>query len=102
MALGRDEAARQDWSLALENDPEDPQAYLGRARTLIRLGLPNRALVDLEQAAVWAADNPRLLPRITAAYAQCLGSRPDRFPRWLALAQRAWSTWIRTARPGPG
>ena len=102
MALGRDEAARQDWSLALENDPEDPEAYLGRARTLIRLGRPNRALFDLEQAAVWAADNPRLLPRITTTYALCLGSRPDRFPRWLGLAQRAWSTWFATARPGAG
>ncbi|HZW31247.1 MAG TPA: protein kinase, partial [Isosphaeraceae bacterium] len=102
MALGHDEAARRDWSLALEKDPEDPEAYLGRARTLIRLGRPNRALVDLEEAAVWVADNPRLLPQITAAYALCLGSRPDRFPRWLSLAQRAWSTWIATARPGPG
>jgi tetratricopeptide (TPR) repeat protein len=102
MALGRYEAARQDWSLALDNDPEDPEAYLGRARTLIRLGRPNRALVDLEQAAVWAADNPRLLARIAAAYALCLGSRPDRFPRWLGLAQRAWSTWIAAVRSGPG
>jgi tetratricopeptide (TPR) repeat protein len=102
MALGRDEAARQDWSLVLDNDPEDPEAYLGRAKTLIRLGRPNRALVDLEQAALWAAENPRLLPRITAAYALCLGSRPDRFPQWLGLAQRTWSTWMASARPGPG
>jgi tetratricopeptide (TPR) repeat protein len=102
LALGRDEAARQDWSLALEYDPEDPAAYLGRARALIRLGCPNRALVDLEQAAAWAGDHPRLLPRITAAYAFCLGARPDRFPRWLGLARRAWSSWIATARPGPG
>jgi tetratricopeptide (TPR) repeat protein len=101
-ALGRNEAARQDWSLALDYDPEDPQAYLGRAWALIRLGRPNRALVDLEQAAAWAGDHPRLLPRITAAYALCLGARPDRLPRWLGLAHRAWSSWIATARPGPG
>jgi len=62
----------------------------------------HRALVDLEQAAVWAGENPGLLPQITAAYALCLGSRPDRFPRWLGLAQRAWSSWLATARPGAG
>ena len=37
MALGRDEAALGDWSLALDADPEDPEAYLGRAKALIRL-----------------------------------------------------------------
>jgi len=102
MALGRDEAAVRDWSLALDDDPEDPEAYLGRARALIRLGRHDRALVDLEQAADWAADNPMLLPRITAAYAPCLGARPDRFPRWLRLARHAWSAWIASARSGEG
>ncbi len=102
MALGRDEAAVRDWSLALDEDPEDPGAYLGRARALIRLRLPDRALVDLEQAAVWATESPTLLPRITAAYTFCLGSRPDRFPRWLSLARRAWSVWMATARSGQG
>jgi tetratricopeptide (TPR) repeat protein len=100
MALGRDEAAVHDWSLALDEDPENPEAYLGRARTLIRLRLHDRALVDLEQAVVWAADHPMLLPRITAAYALCLGSRPDRFSRWLGLARRAWSGWIASVRSG--
>jgi serine/threonine protein kinase/Tfp pilus assembly protein PilF len=98
MALGRDEAAVRDWSLALDDDPEDPEAYLGRATALIRLRRPDRALVDLEQASDWAADNPRLLPQISAAYAVCLWSRPDRFPRWLRLARRAWSAWISTAQ----
>ena len=51
MALGRDEAAVRDWSLALDEDPEDPEAYLGRRQALIRLRLHDRALVDLEQAA---------------------------------------------------
>jgi tetratricopeptide (TPR) repeat protein len=102
MALGRHEAARQDWSLVLENDPEDPEAYLGRARCLIRLGRPIRALVDLEQATYWAADNPRLSLRIVANYALCLGARPDRFHRWLGLVQRTWSTWINAARPSHG
>jgi eukaryotic-like serine/threonine-protein kinase len=102
MALGRDEAAVRDWSLALENDPEDAEAYLGRARALIRRRLHDRARRDLEHAVVWAADNPTLLPRITAAYALCLGSRPDRFPRWLGLARRAWSGWIASVRSGQG
>jgi eukaryotic-like serine/threonine-protein kinase len=98
MALGRDEAAVRDWSLALDEDPEDPGAYFGRARALIRLRLHDRALVDLEQATVWASDSPTLLPRIAAAYTLCLGSRPDRFPRWLSLARRAWSVWLASAR----
>jgi tetratricopeptide (TPR) repeat protein len=101
-ALGRDEQALRDWSLALEDDPEDPQAYLGRARALYRLRLPDRALVDLEQAAVYAADNPRQLARITAYYALCLLSRPDRFPRWLRLARSTWSAWLAFARASPG
>ncbi len=100
MALGRDEAAVRDWSLALDHDPEDAAAYLGRARALIRLRLHVRARSDLEEAAVWAAENPTLLPRITAAYALCLGSRLDRFPRWLGLARRAWSGWIASVRSG--
>ena len=37
MALGRNEAALEEWSLALDEDPEDPRLYLGRARTLILL-----------------------------------------------------------------
>jgi serine/threonine protein kinase/Tfp pilus assembly protein PilF len=100
MALGRDEDAVRDWSLALESDPEDPRAYLGRAWAFIHLGSHGRAVVDLEQAAVWAADNPMLLPQITVAYALCLGSRPDRCTRWLSLARRAWSVWLATARSG--
>jgi hypothetical protein len=102
MALGRDEAAIRDWSLALDDDPEDPGAYLGRARARIRLGLQHRALADLEQAADWATDHPMLLPRITAAYALCLGSQPDRFPRWVRLFRRTWATWMAAARPTPG
>ncbi len=101
-AIGRDEAAFSDWSLALDADPEDPEAYLGRARSLIRLRRIDRALVDLEQAADWAANNSVLLPRITSAYALCLPARPDRFPRWLRLALRAWSAWVNTAQSRQG
>ena len=99
MALGREEAAIEDWSFALADDPEDPLLYLGRARTLIRLRFWDRALADLEQAADLAVDNARLWTRIACAYATCLPARPDRFPRWLAHARRAWSAWTATAMP---
>jgi len=97
MALHRNEEAVREWTKALDNDPEDPQAYLGRAGAMRRLGLCDRALVDLGQAVDWASDNPLLLTRITIAYAGCLGSSPDRLPRWLALVRRTWSTWLATA-----
>jgi tetratricopeptide (TPR) repeat protein len=99
MALGRDEAAVREWSLAVENDPEDPQAYLGRAMALLRRGLRDQAQVDLEQAADGAANRPALLARIAVTYASCLGSSPERLPRAFALARRAWSAWVATAQP---
>ncbi len=98
MALGRNEEAVRDWKTAIDDDPEDPQAYLGRAQVMLRLGLYDRALVDLGQAIDWAADNPLLLTRITMTYADCLGSRLDRLPRWLALVRRTWSRWLAEAR----
>jgi len=98
MALGQDEAAVREWSLAVENDPEDPQAYLGRAIALLRRGLRDQALVDLEQAADGAANRPALLARIAVTYACCLGSSPGRLSRAFALARRAWSAWIATAQ----
>ncbi len=98
MALGQDEAAVREWSLAVENDPEDPQAYLGRATALLRRGLRDQALVDLEQAADGAANRPALLARIAVTYASCLGSSPERLPRAFALARRAWSAWVATAQ----
>ncbi len=99
MALGQDEAAVREWSLAVENDPEDPQAYLGRAMALLRRGLRDQAQVDLEQAADGAANRPALLARIAVTYASCLGSSPERLPRAFALARRAWSAWVATAQP---
>jgi serine/threonine protein kinase/Tfp pilus assembly protein PilF len=99
LALGRSEAATEEWSLALEDDPEDPLAYLGRAQALIRLARWDRALVDLDQAAIWAVDNPGLLARIMVSYARCLLARPGRASRWIALARRSWSAAVR-ARDG--
>lgn len=100
MALGRDEEALQTCSLALDEDPEDSRLYLGRARTLLRRGLSDRALVDLEQAVDWSPDNAALLARIAIAYAACLPSRPDRIPRWLGLVRRTGAVWIAGGRAG--
>ena len=60
--------------------------------------LVDQALVELEEAADWAGDRPELLARITLTYARCLGSRPARLRRWMALAGRTWSAWMRAAR----
>ena len=93
MALGQLDAALRDWKLALEDDPDDPQLYVGRAWTFWRLGLIDRALVDLEQAADWASDNPRLLTEIALAHAACLSRRPEQWTRWFTHARRAWNAW---------
>jgi serine/threonine protein kinase/predicted Zn-dependent protease len=100
MALGRSAEAVREWAAALEADPEDPEAYLGRARAMLRLGFWDRALADLGQAADWASDNPEVLTRITIAYGYCLSARPDRLSRWLGLLKRTWSTWLATS-PNP-
>ena len=93
MALGQLDAAVRDWTLALDDDPDDPQLYLGRARAFSRLGRVDRALVDLEQAADWASSNPRLLTEIALAHAACLSRRPDQLARWFTHARRAWNAW---------
>jgi len=98
MALGQDEAAVREWSLAVENDPEDPQAHLGREMALLRRGLRDQAQVDLEQAADGAANRPALLARIAVTYTRCLGSSPERLPHAFALARRAWLAWVATAQ----
>jgi len=104
VALRRFEAAVSEWSLALRRDPELPEAFLGRALAQMQLRRWEMALADLEQAAAWAHSDPRIELRIIAAYWQCLQSRPDRFPRWLALAQRAagdvWSTLAERSKMG--
>ena len=88
-ALGRHEAAIQEWSLALRRDPELPEAYLGRARAHVKLRQWEIALANLEQAAAWAHSDPRVELGIASAYFQCLAKRPDRLPRFLTLARRA-------------
>jgi tetratricopeptide (TPR) repeat protein len=87
-ALGQFEAAVSEWSLALRRDPELPEAFLGRALAQMKLNRWTMALADLEQAAAWAHSDPRIELKIAVAYWECLRNRPDRFPRWLSLAQR--------------
>jgi tetratricopeptide (TPR) repeat protein len=100
IALGRGEAALEEWSRALEEDPEDPRLYLGRARTLTRLGRRDRALTDLEQAADWAVGNPGLLVRISLASMACLPAPADRFRHWLVHVRRAWSACLPSPNRG--
>ena len=103
VALGRVEAAVQEWSLALRRDPELPEAYLGRARAHVKLRQWDMALADLEQAASWAHSNPRIELGIVSTYFQCLDQRPDRRPRFVALALRTaadlWGALAVPARP---
>ncbi|HZW31823.1 MAG TPA: tetratricopeptide repeat protein, partial [Isosphaeraceae bacterium] len=102
-ALDRPEPAAAAWSSALAGDPDDPDAFLGRARCLRRLGLWENALADLEQAAQRAPDASWLLARVTLEYLACLPARPDRLPRAVELARRVWPGWSLTGgRPLPG
>ncbi len=89
VALGRDFQAVQEWSLALRRDPELAEAYLGRARSHIKLRQWDMALADLEQAASWANSDFKVELGIVFPYFQCLRTRPERVPRFLAIALRA-------------
>jgi serine/threonine protein kinase/lipoprotein NlpI len=104
-ALGRDEAAVQEWSLALRRDPELPKAYLGRAQAQMSLRRWELALADLEQAASWAHGDPWTEFGIVMAYLKCLPHRPDRLPRWLSLTERTirdlgQAVTARSSKPG--
>jgi hypothetical protein len=94
MALGQDEDAVREWSLAVEHDREDPEGYLGRASALLRQGLRDPALVDLGEAADWAAHRPELLVRIALTYGRCVAWSPERLPRFTALFRQAWYAWL--------
>jgi serine/threonine protein kinase/predicted Zn-dependent protease len=92
LALGNAAAAARDWTAALSHDPEDPRAFLGRARAFLRLGRWDHARADLEQAAAWTDDWQRLGPEIVLGYARCLPAHPEQLPRVLTLAARTWSS----------
>jgi tetratricopeptide (TPR) repeat protein len=91
LALGAAEQAVRDGSLALAYDPDDPRAYLGRARAFLRLNQRDQALADLEQAAGWADGEPRLLVSIALTYLRCLPTHPEQLPRVVALLRQAWT-----------
>ena len=100
VALGRNEEAVYEWTVALKRDPELPQAYLGRAQCYVRLLIWDRALADLEQAAAWSYGDLRLQMGIMLTYAKCLQERPDHLTRWLLLLERTarqgWDMLTRT------
>ena len=90
MALNDVRGAIDDWSRALEHDPENAAAFLGRAEALARLHQWDPAIADLEQAAGWSEGQPALRLRIAINYARCLAQTPDRLPRLVAMIRRAW------------
>ena len=52
-----------EWTLALRDDSEDSDAFLGRAQCFVRLGRWEPALADLESAVDWSYDRPSVLAR---------------------------------------
>jgi tetratricopeptide (TPR) repeat protein len=90
LALGRASESARAWTEALSYDPEDPEAYLGRARAFFRLGRRDQARSDLEQAADWAVGRPGLGLRIVLEAAVSMSARLDDLPRVAALARRVF------------
>jgi serine/threonine protein kinase/predicted Zn-dependent protease len=88
MDLHHTEEAVEAWSAALAFDPEDAHAYLGRARSLRRLGLWENALADLERAVERVPDGSTVFAQATLEYLACLPARADRLPRVVGLALR--------------
>jgi eukaryotic-like serine/threonine-protein kinase len=87
--LGRYQESTAEWALALRDDPEDADAFVGRARCFARLGRWDPALADLESAVDCSYDRPSILARATLVYASCLTQRPNRLSRVVGLASRA-------------
>ena len=87
--LARYQESIAEWALALREDPEDADAFLGRARCFAKLGRWDPALADLESAVDWSYDRPTVLARAALVYASCLTERPNRLSRVLGLACRA-------------
>lgn len=81
IALNDPAAALIDWAAVLELDPDDPDAYLGRAETFLALKEWDQALADLEQAASWTEGRPGLSLRITWGFLRVVPSRPNLLPR---------------------
>jgi tetratricopeptide (TPR) repeat protein len=86
--LDRVDRSIEEWTLALRDDPEDADAFLGRARCFIRLGRWEPALADLESAVAWSGDQPAVLIPTVISYGACLGQRPGHLSRVAGLAWR--------------
>jgi serine/threonine protein kinase/Tfp pilus assembly protein PilF len=89
MKVGRPDDAINAWSLALKADPDDPRAYLGRARVFLSRRVWTQALADLEKAVSTSGDRRAILAEIAREYARCLPSQPNRRERVIRLAERA-------------
>ena len=87
--LARYQESIAEWTLALRDDPEDADAFVGRARCFASLGRWDPALADLESAVDCSYDRPAVLARAALVYASCLPERPNRLSRVLGLAFRA-------------
>jgi len=94
-ALARYQESMAAWTLALRHDPEDADAFLGRARCFGRLGRWDPALADLESAVDWSYGRPAVLARTALLYASCLTKRPNRLSRVVGLATRALLAQLR-------
>jgi tetratricopeptide (TPR) repeat protein len=85
--LGRYAEARDAWNQALITDPDDPGAFVGRARAFLRLGQWDQALADLEDATDLAPADPPTRRALFLTYASVLPARPNRLPRVVSLAR---------------
>ncbi len=87
--LGRHREALDGWNRVIAADPNDAQAYLGRARAFLAIARWDQALADLEHASGLAGDRRDLLGAIAWSYLGYLRQEPSRWPRVVALAGRA-------------
>ena len=88
MKLSRTEDAVEAWSAALAYDPEDVNAYLGRAGCMRQLGMWENTMADLERVSERVSDGSAIFARVTMDYLACLHARPDRLPRVVELVRR--------------
>lgn len=96
MALGRLEEALREWALVVDDDPDNADAYLARAGCFLSLGNWDQALANLESAALYSGERPRMLARLACAYSLCLRQHPNRAPRVAHFLQRAAIAWLQT------
>ena len=92
--LARYQESIAEWTLALRDDPEDADAFLGR-RTLFRQARPlgARARRPGECGRLVVRSTGGSGARAALAYASCLAQRPNRLSRALGLAAGAASGW---------